>query len=131
MAFGTTFQPNETQMTAILEAARQRPDIGWIMSLKEEWKQHKMVKESGLPNVLLKAFVPQLELLHDSRLFAFITHGGSNSIMESLYYGKPLIASPIDADQHGSSYRLQRMGVGKTLGVGYDSDKVLAAVDEI
>lgn len=90
-----------------------------------------MVKEAALPNVLLKPFVPQLELLNDKRVFAFVTHGGSNSIMESLYYGKPLIASPIDADQHGSSYRLQRMGVGSTLGIGYDADKVLAAVDKI
>ena len=46
----------------------------------------------------MKKFVPQKELLNDERVFAFISHGWGNSIIESLYYGKPLIGFPIQAD---------------------------------
>ncbi len=51
--------------------------------------------------------MPQKELLNDKRIFAFISHGGGNSIIESIYYGKPLIGFPISADQQGTCYRVE------------------------
>ena len=59
--------------------------------------------------------MPQVELLNDKRLFAFITHGGGNSILESIYYGKVLIGFPLEADQQGSCFRVERMGLGYSL----------------
>ena len=47
---------------------------------------------------MLQDFVPQKELLNDARVKAFVSHGGGNSIIESIYYGKPLAIYPIKGD---------------------------------
>ena len=96
-------------------AAKELKNVGFVISLKESWKQYEYVKKANLSNVYLKNFVPQKELLNDKRIFAFISHGGGNSIIESLYYGKPLIGFPISADQQGTCYRVELLGVGISL----------------
>jgi len=50
-------------------------------------------------NILMLPWLPQNDLLADSRVKLFISHGGSNSIMESIYHSKPLIVFPIGLDQ--------------------------------
>lgn len=74
------------------------PNVGFVVSLKEQWQSYQAIKKENLPNVLLKKFVPQRELLNDKRIYAFISHGGANSIQEALYYGKPLIGIPLAWD---------------------------------
>jgi hypothetical protein len=48
-------------------------------------------------NFLLRAFVPQLEVLERADLF--ITHGGMNSVHEGLWYSVPLVVIPQQAEQ--------------------------------
>lgn len=48
-------------------------------------------------NIVLRARVPQLEVLKRADLF--ITHCGMNSTSEAIKYGVPIIAIPIDGDQ--------------------------------
>jgi hypothetical protein len=48
-------------------------------------------------NFIVRAFVPQLEVLQ--RADVFITHGGINSVHEGLYYGIPLILIPHQFEQ--------------------------------
>src|SRR5262249_40511123 len=43
-------------------------------------------------NFLVSSYVPQLEIL--PRTQVFVTHGGMNSTMESLYYGVPMVVIP-------------------------------------
>ena len=90
--------PTVDGIQAVIEGARQLPHIGFIVSLKEGCDSYPVVKEANLPNIMLQKFVPQLELLHDPRVFAFVSHGGGNSIVEAMYYGKVLIGFPQVAD---------------------------------
>ena len=92
---------------------------------------HNQVKDMGLPNVMVQNFIPQLELLNDSRVKAFVSHAGGNSILESLYYGKPLIGAPIDGDQHGAAYRVERMGFGISLRKDTSLDNVLGTIKAV
>jgi UDP:flavonoid glycosyltransferase YjiC (YdhE family) len=48
-----------------------------------------------------------------------------------LYYGKVLIGFPISADQHGAAYRVERLGVGKSLQRNPTKDNILSAIKEI
>ena len=84
-----------------------------------------MALKANLPNVLLRKFVPQLALLNDKRIFTFISHGGGNSILESLYYGKVLIGFPLELDQMGSSYRVERLGLGISLQTKYPEPQAI------
>ena len=50
-------------------------------------------------NILMLSWIPQNDLLADSRVKLFISHGGFNSIIESVYHSKPLIIFPLAFDQ--------------------------------
>ena len=47
---------------------------------------------------------------------AFVTHGGFNSVKESLSSGVPMVVVPISADQPYSAERCVDLGVVRTLG---------------
>ncbi len=64
-------------------------------------------------NVIVKGFVPQLELLQRTALF--VTHGGMNSVSEALYYGVPLVVIPQSADQNLVGQRIEQLGAGKKM----------------
>ncbi|MEO7733940.1 MAG: nucleotide disphospho-sugar-binding domain-containing protein, partial [Kofleriaceae bacterium] len=59
-------------------------------------------------DVIAAGFVPQLELL--ARVSAFVTHGGGNSVMESMYHGVPVLVVPYFADQFVQAHMVDRAG---------------------
>ncbi len=64
-------------------------------------------------NFLVSPYVPQLEIL--PRTSVFVTHGGMNSAMESLYYGVPMIVIPQQGDQFATGQRIAELGLGLML----------------
>ena len=64
-------------------------------------------------NFSIYSFVPQLEVLENADVF--ITHGGMNSITESLYYGVPMIVIPFITDQPLNAKRIEELQLGKKL----------------
>ncbi|ESO12198.1 hypothetical protein HELRODRAFT_135418, partial [Helobdella robusta] len=61
-------------------------------------------------NVYTMKWLPQNELLANPTIKLFITHGGINSIIESVYYAKPMIILPIAIDQHGNAAMAESKG---------------------
>ena len=64
------------------------------------------------PNVTLMPFVPQLDVL--ARADYFITHAGTGSAMEALYYGVPCVCIPQMDEQMLTARQMVRMGVAST-----------------
>lgn len=84
-------------------------------------------------NVLIRQNIPQLELM--PRFDAVVTHGGHNTVCESLAFGKPLVVAPIRDDQPFVARQVQRAGAGirisfrrvSSRSLGRALDSVLAA----
>ena len=108
IAFGTTFMPSEKDMMHLFEMVKlaDPTKMGFIISLKEKLTSFAKIKEANLPNVFLSKWVPQKEILSQDKLHLFITHGGANSVFESLYFGTPMLGFGQEADQHGMMFRL-------------------------
>ncbi len=67
-------------------------------------------------NFLLSAYVPQLDILPLTRLF--VTHAGTNSIMESMYFGVPMVLIPQQPEQQMHAERVVDLGLGVMLDKG-------------
>lgn len=67
-------------------------------------------------NVLIRNFVPQLEVL--KRVDAVVSHGGNNTVTETLLNGLPLLVIPFSADQPESAGRVKASGSGIRLRPG-------------
>ncbi|GMT12874.1 hypothetical protein PFISCL1PPCAC_4171 [Pristionchus fissidentatus] len=114
ISFGTVAQafamPEEYKQT-IKETIRKFPDVTFIW--KYEKPEHKI--SAGIPNLIESTWVPQRDMLHDSRLSAFITHCGQGSTTEAIDAGMPLIVIPVLADQQRNAHQIERIGVGLRL----------------
>jgi MGT family glycosyltransferase len=67
-------------------------------------------------NFLLSSYVPQLEILPRTRVF--VTHAGTNSVMESMYYGVPMVLIPQQPEQQMHARRVVELGLGVHLDKG-------------
>ena len=71
---------------------------------------------SKYPNIHLRKWLPQKQLLADPRVKLFLTHMGLNSYIELAYTGVPVVALPLIIDQHFNT----GIAVQKRLGVMLD-----------
>jgi UDP:flavonoid glycosyltransferase YjiC (YdhE family) len=58
-------------------------------------------------------YLPQLAVLE--RATVFVTHAGTNSVSEAMYYGVPLLALPICNEEPVQAYYVERAKVGLQL----------------
>ncbi|MCX4547557.1 MGT family glycosyltransferase [Streptomyces sp. NBC_01387] len=61
-------------------------------------------------NIQLMRWVPQLAVLE--RADVFVSHAGMNSVMESMYFGTPVVALPHMPEQRLIASRLAELGLG-------------------
>uniref|UniRef100_A0A1I7US59 glucuronosyltransferase n=1 Tax=Caenorhabditis tropicalis TaxID=1561998 RepID=A0A1I7US59_9PELO len=45
----------------------------------------------------------------------FVSHGGMNSVLETMYYGVPMVIMPVFTDQFRNGKNVERRGVGKVI----------------
>lgn len=100
----------------VVDASSIRPQWQWVLAIGSLLRAEDLSRVPS--NVIVVDRAPQLELL--KRVTMMITHGGTNSIMECIYFGVPMIVFPLGADQPGNAARVIYHG----LGVGGDVRKV-------
>jgi zeaxanthin glucosyltransferase len=94
----------DTFLQKLINAAQGK---NWIIIISINATHHKQNEFKNKPdNVYFLKAAPQLEILERADLF--ITHGGLNSIKESIYSGVPMLVYPLHdtTDTNGNSSRV-------------------------
>ena len=82
--------------------------------------------------IKLMSWIPQNDLLADPRVQMFISHGGLNSIIESVYHAKPLIIFPIYADQPSNAASAEAKGLAVRMDFGdFSSGTLLSNINKL
>ena len=72
-------------------------NIGVILSVKKDKISDEQIKDFP-KNVYVSRWLEQNDILGDKRIKLFVTHGGFNSVQESIFHGKPMVVLGINLD---------------------------------
>jgi zeaxanthin glucosyltransferase len=109
-SMGTTRNAQARVFRMIAEACRDL-SVQLVITLGNRFEPEAFADLPGQPIVV--RYAPQLELLKIARIV--ITHGGSNTVIESLMEGRPMIVIPLAYDQPAIAERLARVQVAEVL----------------
>jgi MGT family glycosyltransferase len=127
VALGTLFQGRGSFLRNCIEAFRNSP---WqvVMAAGEDLNSEDL---NSLPeNFVVRPSVPQPDIL--KRAAIFITHGGTNSVSEALWYGVPMLVSPGGGDQFWIADRVAELGAGQNLaGLEVNAEILRERVEQI
>uniref|UniRef100_A0A0D3GRC9 Uncharacterized protein n=1 Tax=Oryza barthii TaxID=65489 RepID=A0A0D3GRC9_9ORYZ len=75
-------------------------------------------------------WAPQKDILAHAAIGGFVTHGGWNSTLESLWHGVPMAPWPLYAEQHLNAFELVRdMGVAVEMEVDRKRGNLVEAAE--
>ena len=90
--------------------------------------QHELIELA--PNMAGAEFLPQPAVL--PHVDVVITHGGNNTVTESLHFGKPMVVLPLFWDQYDNAQRLDELGLGVRLSTyEFDDAELTDALDRL
>ncbi len=103
-----TLQGSKQELFHCIAAACDGLDVQLVLSYGGQINP----AASELPGTpLVVDYAPQLEVI--ARASLTITHGGLNTVLDSLSHGVPLVAIPITYEQPGNAARIKWTGVGE------------------
>jgi 2-hydroxyacylsphingosine 1-beta-galactosyltransferase len=96
------------------------------------WKLRKSHSCSDATNVRTLPWIPQNDLLADDRVRLFVSHGGLNGLMETIYHAKPVIVFPLFSDQPANAAAVASKGFAIRMDIGdFTADSLLANMEEM
>lgn len=98
----------EDKLNAFIETFR---------SLKQKvlWKFENETIKNLPPNVMIRQWLPQNDILAHKNIVLFITHGGVFGTQEGIYHGVPMLFIPVYADQFRNAQRCVDAGYAELL----------------
>ncbi|KAM7370387.1 hypothetical protein PAMP_009940 [Pampus punctatissimus] len=126
MSLGTLVKSLPVEMTSEIAAAfAQIPQ-------KVIWRHAGERPKNLGNNTLLVKWMPQNDLLGHPKVKAFVAHGGTNGIYESIYHGVPIIGIPLLFDQFENVLRMEVRGAAKVLdATKLNRQNFLEAIQEV
>ena len=108
LSLGSLGSADTELMQRLIDALAPRHDLRLVVSLGP---QHELLRVP--PHVHGAEFLPQTQILAQAN--AVITHGGNNTITESIHFGCPMVVLPLFWDQYDNAQRVQETGYGVRL----------------
>jgi UDP:flavonoid glycosyltransferase YjiC (YdhE family) len=94
---------------AVMEAARAKPEIRFV------WQYDGQPLTNKPDNLHIGSWLPQQDLLGHPKCRAHISHGGQNSVIESVWHGVPVIGWPLTAAGYDNLLRVTARNAGLML----------------
>jgi hypothetical protein len=96
------------------------------------WRQIGHLPEKISPNIKIVTWFPQNDLLGHPSTKVFLTHGGLNSFLESMYHAVPMVVIPLFGDQHkqASLVKIKEIGVSLDKNV-IKSEDITRSITEV
>nr|BEP30491.1 flavonoid 3-O-glucosyltransferase-like protein [Dahlia pinnata] len=112
ICFGTVFKPPPHEIIELAEALEETK-IPFLWSINKDSNKHfpngflERISASGTGKVV--PWAPQDQVLNHVAIGVFVTHGGWNSVLESIGAGVPMICRPFVGDQQINSFMIERV----------------------
>ena len=87
-------------------------NIGVILSVKKDKITDEQIKTFP-ENVYVSRWLEQNNILGDKRIKLFVTHGGFNSVQESIYHGKPMVVFGVNLDHFNVASFIKNKKLGE------------------
>uniref|UniRef100_A0A0K0FCN9 glucuronosyltransferase n=1 Tax=Strongyloides venezuelensis TaxID=75913 RepID=A0A0K0FCN9_STRVS len=100
----------EKMKIGMVKIFKSFPNVTFIWKYEED--RPKIL--NGIDNVITIKWIPQIDILNDSRVSLFVTHGGMNTLNEVAYFGVPILAMPLFGDQPRNSKMYEFSEIGKS-----------------
>ncbi|KAH6808763.1 hypothetical protein C2S51_026546 [Perilla frutescens var. frutescens] len=144
ISFGSECFPSREQIAEIA-IGLQLSDVNflWVIrfpvgaritTIEEELPEGflEKVKDKGL---VISRWVPQTKILGHPSIGGFVSHCGWNSVVETMYFGVPVIAMPMRADQPLNAQLVVESGIGvgveKECNGMYVGEEVAKAINKV
>ncbi|KAH0650701.1 solanidine UDP-glucose glucosyltransferase 1 [Solanum tuberosum] len=121
VSFGSMARFPESQLNEIAQAldASNVPFI-FVLRPNEEtasWLPVGNLEDKTKKGLYIKGWVPQLTIMEHSATGGFMTHCGTNSVLEAITFGVPMITWPLYADQFYNEKVVEVRGLGIKIGI--------------
>lgn len=121
-------QNTKQEIFYCIAAACEELDVQLVITHGGGMTSEAVQELPGSP--LVVEYAPQLEVLSKASLT--ITHGGLNTVLDSLSHGVPLVAIPITFEQPGTAARIHWTGTGEVIPLAHLSIFTLqAAIQQV
>ncbi len=106
-SLGSLGSADVTLMRRIVDALAEGPyDV-----MVSKGPRHEEIELAA--NMWGAGFIPQTTLIPRADLV--LTHGGNNTVTESMHFGKPMLVLPLFWDQYDNAQRVEECGFGRRL----------------
>ena len=112
-SLGTLFNDRPDFFMALFSAVRDLP-VNLVASIGSRMQPEEL---GAIPdNVTVGPFQPQLDILDEASLF--ITHAGTGSVMEAIWFGVPMLCVPQIDEQALTAGRVEELQLGQAIPLG-------------